>query len=380
MGHSMAKVERILIVGGGIAGLMAAIALRQHGFSPELIECEPAWRAAGAGIALQPNAMRLLRAFGVGMAVKRGGAPLRRFKYCTSQGEVLAEIDLVELWKDVGRGAGVERTKLQEVLLDALKGAQCRLGAWITTLEQKKGFVSVRFGDGRSEDYDLIIGADGINSSVRSLALSDAAPSYTWQMGWRSLAPIRRDTPDEVQFWLGDGCFFGIFPVSNKHTYGFGYINKPERRHDPALGRLKRLRERFAAFGGLVKVYLANLECDEQIHCAAIESLELDHWRKGRVVLIGDAAHASSPMMGQGGCMAIEDAAVLAELLQSSESVEDALNAYVLRRRARVDWVQRQSGVLGQSILLPSAVRDGVVRERGAEAFRARYAPLLAEP
>jgi 2-polyprenyl-6-methoxyphenol hydroxylase-like FAD-dependent oxidoreductase len=380
MGHSMAKVERILIVGGGIAGLTAAIALRQHGFSPELIEREPAWRAAGAGIALQPNAMRLLRAFSVGMAVERAGAPLQRFKYCTSQGEVLAEIDLAELWKDVGRGAGVERTKLQEALLGELKGAHCRLGAWITTLDQKNDFVSVRFNDGRSEDYDLIIGADGIASSVRSLALSDAAPSYTGQMGWRSLAPIRHDTPDEVQFWLGEGCFFGLFPVSNKHTYGFGYINEPERRHDPALGRLKRLRERFAAFGGLIKIYLANLECDEQIHCAAIESLELDHWRKGRVVLIGDAAHASSPMMGQGGCMAIEDAVVLAELLKSAKGIEDALDAYVLRRRERVDWVQSQSGALGQSVLLPPAVRDGVIREKGAQAFQARYAPLLAEP
>jgi 2-polyprenyl-6-methoxyphenol hydroxylase-like FAD-dependent oxidoreductase len=377
----MAKVERILIVGGGIAGLTAAIALRQRGFSPELIECEPAWRAAGAGIALQPNAMRLLRALGVGAAVEQAGAPLQRFKYCTSQGEVLAEIDLVELWKEVGRGAGVERTKLQEALLRALTGAQCRLGTWITTLGPKKGSVGVRFSDGRSEDYDLIVGADGIRSSVRSFSISDAAPSYTGQMGWRSLAPIRRDTPDEVQFWLGDGCFFGLFPVSNKHTYGFGYINELERRHDLAQGRLERLRERFAAFGGLVKAYLATLEREEQIHWAAIESLELDHWHEGRVVLIGDAAHASSPMMGQGGCMAIEDAAVLAELLQSSESVEAALNAYVLRRRARVDWVQRQScGVLGQSILLPPAVRDGVVRERGAEAFRARYAPLLAEP
>jgi 2-polyprenyl-6-methoxyphenol hydroxylase-like FAD-dependent oxidoreductase len=147
-----------------------------------------------------------------------------------------------------------------------------------------------------------------------------------------------------------------------------------------AHGRLRRLRERFSAFGGLVKAYLAKLECDEQIHCAAIESLELDHWQKGRVVLIGDAAHASSPMMGQGGCMAIEDATVLAELLKSAKSIEDALNAYVLRRRARVDWVQSQSSVLGQSVLLPPAVRDGVVWEKGAQAFQARYAPLLAEP
>jgi 2-polyprenyl-6-methoxyphenol hydroxylase-like FAD-dependent oxidoreductase len=380
MGHSMAKVERILIVGGGIAGLTAAIALRQRGFSPELLERSSSWQAVGAGIALQPNAMRLLHTLGVGMAIERAGAPLRRFKYCTSQGEVLAEIDLVELWKDVGRGAGVERTKLQEALLGELKGAQCRLGAWITTLEQRKGSVSVCFSDGRSEDYELVVGADGIGSSIRSLALSEAAPSYTGQMGWRSLASIRHDTPDEVQFWLGDGSFFGLFPVSKKHTYGFGYINEPERRYDPALGRLKRLRERFAAFGGLVKAYLATLECDEQIHCAAIESLELDHWHKGRIVLIGDAAHASSPMMGQGGCMAIEDAAVLAELLKSAKSIEDALDAYVLRRRARVDWVQSQSGALGQSVLLPPAVRDGVIREKGAQAFQARYAPLLSEP
>jgi 2-polyprenyl-6-methoxyphenol hydroxylase-like FAD-dependent oxidoreductase len=380
MGYSMAKVERILIVGGGIAGLTAAIALRQRGFSPELIERSPTWQAVGAGIALQSNATRLLLSLGVGTAVERAGAPLRRFKYCTPQGEVLAEIDLIQLWKDVGRGVGVERTKLQDALLGELEGAPCRLAAWITSLEQKNGPASVRFNDGRSEDYDLIIGADGIGSSVRSLALSEAAPSYTGQMGWRSLAPIRQDTPDEVQFWLGDGCFFGLFPVSNKHTYGFGYINEPKRRHDPALGRLTRLRKRFAAFGGLVKAYLANLECDEQIHCAAIESLELTHWHKSRVVLIGDAAHASSPMMGQGGCMAIEDAAILAELLQSSKSIEDALDAYVLRRRARVDWVQSQSNVLGQSILLPPSVRDGVIRERGAEAFRARYAPLLIEP
>jgi 2-polyprenyl-6-methoxyphenol hydroxylase-like FAD-dependent oxidoreductase len=148
----------------------------------------------------------------------------------------------------------VERSKLQDALLGELGGTPCRLGAWITALEQKSGCVSVWFNDGRSEDYDLVVGADGIGSSVRSLALGDAAPSYTGQMGWRSLAPIRHDTPDEVQFWLGDGCFFGLFPVSDKHTYGFGYLNEPERRHDPASGRLTRLRETLRRVWGLGQI------------------------------------------------------------------------------------------------------------------------------
>ena len=191
----MAKIEHILIVGGGIAGLTTAIALRQRGFNPELIEREPAWQAVGAGIALQPNAMRLLMRLGVGTAVERAGAPLRRFKYCTPQGEVLAEIDLVELWKDVGPGVGVERTELQEALLGELRGAPCRLGAWITALEQKSGCVSVRFNDGRSEDYDLIIGADGIGSSVRSLALSETDSELYRANG---VAQLGADPPEDA--------------------------------------------------------------------------------------------------------------------------------------------------------------------------------------
>jgi 2-polyprenyl-6-methoxyphenol hydroxylase-like FAD-dependent oxidoreductase len=125
---------------------------------------------------------------------------------------------------------------------------------------------------------------------------------------------------------------------------------------------------------------LASVEGDEQIHCSAIGSLELDRWHDGRVALIGDAAHASSPMMGQGGCMAIEDAVVLAELLEVPPTVEAALDAYTPRRRPRVDWVQAQSDAQGETVSLPVAVRDAAIRERGAQAFRDRYAPLLPAP
>ena len=162
-------------------------------------------------------------------------------------------------------------------------------------------------------------------------------------------------------------------------TYGAGYVSEP--RDDLRLeGRLARLRERYKLFGRPVSAFFAALERDEQIHYAAVELLELPDWRSGRVLLIGDAAHASSPMMGQGGCMAIEDAVVLAELLEIWPTVDAALDAYTPRRRPRVDWVQAQSDAQGQAVFLPAAVRDAAIRERGAQAFRDRYAPLLAAP
>ena len=119
---------------------------------------------------------------------------------------------------------------------------------------------------------------------------------------------------------------------------------------------------------------------DDQIHCSALESVELPKWRKDRVLLIGDAAHASSPMMGQGGCMAVEDAAVLAELLETSTSIDAALDAFSPRRRPRVDWIQAQSDKLARDALAPAAARDPVIKERGAQAFRDRFAPLLPAP
>lgn len=373
------NIERILIVGGGIAGLTLAAALQRHGFAAELIERSPSWQAVGAGIAVQPNGMRILHTLGVGAAVERAGAVIRRWGFYDHLGALLSETDLEALWGDVGPFVGVERVKLHQALLAAAAAVPSRLGLSVTSLTQHAECVSVVLSDGSTSMYDLVVGADGLASTVRALTLSAVPPVSGGQMVWRSVAPIRPRGLTTLQFLLGDGCFFGLCPVGNGQTYGFGNVSEP-RFHDAVEGRIERLRQRFAAFGGIVQDYLGALEDDEQIHCSPIEWMEQAEWYTGRVVLIGDAAHASSPMMGQGGCLAMEDAYVLAEVLRSEASVESALDAYVSRRKARVTWVQQASRAVADSFRLPPAVRNAALQERGDQLMHQRFAPLIPAP
>src|SRR5262245_2507538 len=149
----MAHVERILIVGGGIAGLTLATALHQYGFTAELIERSPSWQAVGAGIAVQPNGIRILRALGLGPAIEQTGTVIRSFDLCDQQGEVLCETDLAELWRDVGPFIGIARTALHHVLRAGAAAVSSRLGTSVRALTQDGHRVSVRFSDGSAGDY-----------------------------------------------------------------------------------------------------------------------------------------------------------------------------------------------------------------------------------
>ena len=375
----MANIERILIVGGGIAGLTLATALHRQGFRAELVERSASWHATGAGILLHANGMRILRALGLGDSVEQAGAVVRHWSFCDQQGEVLCDTDLEDLWGKVGPCIGIERPRLQQVLLDGAAAIPYRLGTSVTTLTQVKQRVSVGFSDGSTENYDLVVGADGIYSTVRMLMMGTVPPGYTGLMIWRSLAPIRPRGVINFRLMLGDGCFFGIMPMGDGHTYAFGGVGRP-RLHDPVQGRLERFRKRFAGFGGPAIEYLASLSCDEQVHCGPIEWVKLDHWQRGRVVLIGDAAHAGPPTMAEGGCMAMEDAFVLAEVLRCAETVESALDSYVIRRRPRANWVQQQSRSVVESLLLPPTLRNLAFRERGDQRMHDRFEPLIPDP
>jgi len=168
--------------------------------------------------------------------------------------------------------------------------------------------------------------------------------------------------------------------VGAGHTYAFAISIEP-RFHDPVEGRLERLRGRFANFNPRVQEYLAALERDDQIICSAMEWVPVTEVYRGRMVLVGDAAHASSPMLGQGGCMAMEDACVLAEELQLGATIETALASFAKRRKPRVEWVQQQSlAVTQMQSALPAGRRTSALRETGDRATRARFAALVAAP
>src|SRR5262249_37334748 len=187
-------------------------------------------------------------------------------------------------------------------------------------------------------------------------------PVFGGQMVWRSVAPIRAAQADSVQFWLGEGCFFGLCPVGEGHTYGFGNVTGA-RTHDAVEGRLDRLRRLFECVGEPIRNFLGSLERGDQIHCGPIEWLNAERWHNGHLVLIGDAAHAGSPMMGQGGGMAMEDALVLAQTLQSADDVQRALEIFAARRRPRGAWVREQSRAVGNMLAMPPEARNAALRE-----------------
>jgi len=373
----MVANARILIVGGGIAGLSLHRALRDGPWQVDLVERDTRPDRVGAGLAVQPNAMRALRGLGAATAVERAGAVIHRLQYRDQLGALLCDVDLDDLWGNVGPFVGITRAALHEALVS--ESARSGMGRSASSVRQHGERVSVTFDDGTIRTYDLVVGADGIHSSVRGSAAGRLRPAYAGQMVWRSLAPVCPGGPDGVQFWLGCDRFFGLCPAGDGITYGFGNIARPRLR-DPVAGRKRRLIEQFTGFGAPVLEYLAAIECDGDIHCAPVEWLPESAWGNGQLVLIGDAAHATSPMLGQGGCMAIEDACVLADELRRCGDIPAALARFAERRQPRVSWVREQSQALAELVRRPAGIRDRSLRERGAGAFYHRFRPLAAAP
>jgi FAD-dependent urate hydroxylase len=361
---------RVLIVGAGVAGLALARALRQVGVTAEVVERQTAWRAGGTGIYLPANGVRALGALGLRDAVAAAGVRIASQRLLTHRGRLLAEIDVSELWGDAGPCLALPRAELHRILRD---GVNVRLGESVRTLEQVDGPVQVAFEGGGSGLYDLVVGADGLRSTVRRLAVDDGGPVSVGQWSWRFLAP-RQPGAGTWSAMLGRDATFLTIPIGAESIYCYADVGRAD---PPAGDPVAALRERFAGFAAPVPELLEGLDGAE-IHAAPIEQVGAERWGRGAVALIGDAAHGMSPNMAEGASLAFEDALELAACLRDFGSVGAALADLAARRTPRTSWVRARTHRRDRTRGLPPAVRNLVLRNLGGKIFRTDYGPLLA--
>ena len=358
-------MDRVLIVGGGIAGLMVAASLRSRGVDCEVVERTEKWAPVGAGIVLSVNAMAVLRGLGLDETLVRAGHVLGQGAITDASGRALGSSDFSALEPEFGPTVGLHRAALHEILLAAVGSTPIAMGTSVDAVESDARGVDVRFTDGREDRFDLVIGADGLRSKVRDLVFGPRRIVYSGYTCWRFVVRAPLEHVHMREMW-GRGHRFGVVPIGGGQVYCFAVANAPRGQADPAEGRLERFRARFSAFGGDVPALIGALESGDELIHNDLEELAEGPWCSGRVALIGDAAHAMTPNMGQGAAMSLEDASVLVETLTNHATIERALTEYEARRKPRVRWVQNQSrriGRVGQLEFGPlCALRNAVMR------------------
>ncbi|WP_028311706.1 FAD-dependent oxidoreductase [Derxia gummosa] len=370
---------RVLVIGGGFSGMSAAIELRRLGASVDVVEIDAGWRSYGAGISLGGATLRAFRQLGILDRFLELGAASDGVELRLPHGQTVGSLPTPRIaGDDVPGGGAIMRPALARILADATlaAGAKVKLGCTFTSIEQDADGATVAFTDGSGGRYDLVIGADGLYSKTRE-ALFPAAPrpAYSGQAVWRAVLP----RPAEVKtcmFWVGAGNKPGVNPVSKDEMYLFLTEHRPvNERVDPAtfVDRLRALLDGFT--DPLLRAIRESINEGSSIVYRPLEGMLMPRpWHAGRVVLIGDTVHATTPHLASGACIGIEDALVLADELARADGVEAGLAAFEARRWERCRMVVQNSARLGEIEMTP----DGDKAEHAAIMRASMLA--LAEP
>ncbi|HEY0019824.1 MAG TPA: FAD-dependent monooxygenase [Longimicrobium sp.] len=337
-----------IVVGGGIGGLSAAIALRRAGVQADVYERAPELREVGAGISLWPNATRQLRRWGLLDEILRRGFRFGGGEMRTPRGTVLTAIPFPAA---DAPGVLIHRADLHAVLADALPPWAVRTGAEFQRLVDSPDGVEADFGEAGTVEGAFLVGADGLWSAVRRQVLGDGEPVYRGYPVWRGVAPVGTSEWNTLTETLGRGLRFGIVPIGGGRVAWWATANEAERAEDAAEGRRAKLLRLFGDWHRPIPQLIEATPDDEILKNGTYDRPPVRRWGRGRVTLLGDAAHPTTPNLGQGGCMAIEDAAVLARCLCETDDVPAALRAFEARRFRRTAWITRESlryGRVGQ--------------------------------
>ncbi|MCX4759537.1 FAD-dependent monooxygenase [Streptomyces sp. NBC_01275] len=340
-------VQKVLVVGGGITGSVLSLALAQRGAEVELVEISPQWFGVGHGITLQGNALKALRSVGVLDRVLDRAVPFDVLRLLRADGALIAELPTPHTGgPDLPSTAGALRSDLQDALCDAVHahGVTVRLGLSVARLEQSAGHVDVTFTDGATGRYDLMVGADGINSRMRALIGIPTRPAPVGMSIFRVVAYRPPEMVCHEVYYGGPRFKAGYSPIAADRCYAYLL----DENLDPSLvgprAPLALMRERGAGYDGLWGKIIASLPDDTAVDYRWIESVLVDgDWHRGRTMVIGDAAHACPPLIAQGAAMCLEDAVLLAELVCGDDPLERALDRFMARRLPRVRMVLENS-------------------------------------
>jgi len=383
--------RRVLIIGAGPGGLTAAIALRRVGIEAQVFDRVPAVGKAGAGLGVQSNALRALMRLGAGEPLIRAGTELRAQQIHDMHGRLLLELPQGEVADAFGTPAiSLLRSDVQLALVDALEDGVLQLGSECTSVEQAEDGVTAHFADGRSERGALLIGADGARSVVRQHVYGDRnrPPRYSGVTIWRSVVQLEGVLPETIaRAYLGPGQTFVMFPVGRQRIYWGVGKRQPEGGKDPPDGVHRLLREYLRDFPEVSRTVVQATPEAEIIRTDIYDRDPDRTWVSGRIALMGDAAHLTTPFVGQGAGISMEDGVVLAKELALSNGLRDqrmlaqALKSYESARVPRCASIVLSSRRRGQILFWSNpalrSVRNALLRSLPARVRRGVIAQSL---
>jgi 2-polyprenyl-6-methoxyphenol hydroxylase-like FAD-dependent oxidoreductase len=376
----MAARPRILIVGAGIAGLTLAAGLARRGLECTVVEINAASLSRGLALMLTSNVALALRRIGLDEAVIGRGIVLEEIVQSDASGALIARHDFRPANQRYAPNLGITR----DALMSCLSGetaAPVRYATTFRAIDDLGEAVEVVFSDGSQGVFDLVVGADGLHSVVRMLIHPQIQPIYRSFCGWRTVM----DHPQgDAAFSIrsSPGRLLGSFQVAPGLVYAFLLAHEAELPSVSRAANLERLKQLSAPFGGAVALLIQRLDDPDRVVFAPVREVETPTYSRGRIVLIGDAAHAFPPQLAQGAAMAIEDAVALAELLSEAADVETALRSYEARRRPRVESIR--AAVHNRAALggMQGSASDEPLRRRPTAFSRSLevYAELIEDP
>ena len=337
---------RVVIVGAGIGGLAAAVALRRVGVEALIIERTTEIREVGAGLSIWPNAVNALREIGVEAKVMASASVIERSLSQTPEGRLIAVNELLEISRSAGAACiCVRRAVLQQVLLAELPPAWVRTGAHCIGFDDSTALLE----NGERIEADVLVGADGISSVIRGRLHGTVPPRYAGYTCWRGICRDKGELPDgSALLALGAGAQFGLWPCGAGQLYWFLTKNAPQGTKQTRAEALALCRSWAAPAHDVINGTAEDAIVQNDI----VDRPPLSWWGSGRVTLLGDAAHATTPNLGQGACQALEDAVVLADCLSCIRPLETALREYERRRIPRTAAIIRNSWQSGRMLQL----------------------------